>query len=99
MENLTKSNVGTVDELSGHLDKLPTTKEVEEIIYALDVPTLREMSAAMLTASIDYVEGRTDKLQYLELLNSWIATAEETIAAGEDLDKVLAKRKGKSDRA
>ena len=99
MKSPTKFNVGILDELSGHLDKLPTSAEVEELICALDVPTLREMSAAMLTASIDYVEGRNDKLQYLELLNSWIATAEETIAAGEDLDKILAKRKGKADRA
>lgn len=97
MENLTKLNTATVDELSGHLDKLPTSAEIEELIAALDVPTLREMSSAILTASIDYVAGRSDKLQYLELLNSWVATAEETIASGEDIEKILSRRKGRKD--
>lgn len=99
MKNLTKHNVATVDELTSHLDKLPTSEEIEELILALDVSTLREMSSAMLIASINYVNGREDKLQYLELLNSWIATAEETIAAGEDVGKILGRRKGKSHRA
>ena len=83
--------------MSGHLDKLPTSEEIEELICALDVPTLREMSSAMLTASVDYLEGRADKLQYLELLNSWIATVEETIAAGEGVREILARRKGRND--
>ena len=98
MKNLTKHNVATVDELASQLDKLPTSEEIEELICTLDVSTLREMSSAMLTASINYMNGREDKLQYLELLNSWIATAEETIAAGEDVGKILGRRKGKSQR-
>ena len=99
MKNLTRHNVATVDELAGHLEKLPTSEEIEELISSLDVSTLREMSSAMLTASVDYMNGREDKLQYLELLNSWIATAEETIAAGEDIGKILGRRKGKPHRA
>ena len=57
MKNLTKHNVATADELAGHLDKLPTTEEIEELICELDVSTLREMSSAMLTASVNYVKG------------------------------------------
>ena len=99
MKNLTELKISAVDELSGRLDELPTSEEIEELIYALDVPTLREFSSAILTASIDYVEGRSDKLAYLQNLNSWIATAEETVAAGEDMDEILARRKGKTPKA
>ncbi len=99
MKNLTKHEIATVDELAGHIDKLPTSEEIEEIVSSLDVSTLREMSSAMLTASVNYVTEREDKLKYLELFNGWIATAEETIAAGRDVGKILGRRKGKSHRA
>ena len=81
------------------MDELPTSEEVEALIYALDVPTLRELSSAILTASIDYAQGRSEKLANLQMLNSWIATAEETVAAGEDMDEILARRKGKTPKA
>ena len=84
-------------ELRNYSENIPTPEEIAKLIAALDVPTLREMSSAILAASVDYVEGRTGKLQYLELLNSWIATAEETVAAGDDVGKILARRKGRND--
>ena len=84
------------DKLRSHIDELPTSEEVEELVHALDPPTLREFSSAILTDSIAYVEGRCDKLAYLQILNSWIATAEETVAAGEDMDEILARRKEKT---
>ena len=74
-------------------------QETEELIHALNVSDLREMSSGILAASIEYVEGRASKLQYLELLNSWIATAEETIAAGENAGKILSRRKVKPHKA
>ena len=87
------------DKLRSHIDELPTSEEVEELVHALDAPTLRELSSAILTASIEYVEGRSDKLAYLQILNIWIATAEETVAAGEDMDEILARRKVKTPKA
>ena len=80
------------------MDELPTSEELEELIYALDAPTLRELSSAILTVSIDYAQGRSEKLAYLRTLNSWIATAEETVASGEDIDEILARRKGTTPR-
>ena len=81
------------------MDELPTSEEVEELVHALDAPTLRDLSSAILTASIDYAQGRSENLAYLRTLNSWIATAEETVAAGEDMDEILARRKGKTPKA
>ena len=42
MKNLTELNISAVDELSGRLDELPTSEEIEELIFALHVPTLRK---------------------------------------------------------
>ena len=97
--NLTKSDISALDDLSGNQGHFPTKQEIKELVNALDVPTLREMSSEILTACIEFSEGGVDKPTYLQLLKSWIATAEETVAAGEDIDAILARRKGKAQRA
>ena len=84
------------DKLRSHIDELPTSEEVEELVHALDAPTLRELSSAILKASIAYVEGRSEKPAYLQVFNSWVATAEETVASGEYIDEILARRKEKT---
>ena len=96
MENPTKPDMRTEDELLDSLGGFPTAEEIEELVNALDVPSLRGMSSAILTVSVDYSEGRLDKPTYRKILKSWIATAEEAVAAGEDIDAILARRKGKA---
>ena len=96
MENPTKPDMRTEDELLDSLGGFPTSAEIEELVNALDVHSLRGMSSAILTAGVDYSEGRLDKPAYRKILNSWVSTAEETVAAGEDIDAILARRKGKA---
>ena len=96
MENPTKLDTRTEDGLLDSFGEFPTAEEIEELVNGLDVPTLRGMSSAILTAGVDYSEGRLDKPAYWKILKSWIATAEETVAAGEDIDAILARRKGKA---
>lgn len=84
------------DELAGQLAKLPPTEEVEELFSALRVSTLRELATEIVNGGIEHAKGNIDRLEYVELLNSWIATAEETVAAGRNVSRIAARRRKKS---
>ena len=77
---------------SVQLDKLPSPEEVEELFSVMRVATLREMAAEILNGGIEHAKGNTDRLEYARLVNSWIATAEETVAAGRNLPGIVARR-------
>lgn len=83
-------------ELASQLDKLPQPEEVEELFLVLRVATLRELAAEIVNGSIEHAKGNIDRLEYLELLNSWIATAEETVAAGRNVSGIAARRRKES---
>ena len=83
------------DELYDQFDKLPTPEHVEELCSALRVATLRELSAEIINGGIKHAKGNADRLVYAKLLNSWIATAEETVAAGKNVNTIAARRKRK----
>ena len=80
-------------ELAGQLDKLPSPEDVEELCSVLRVSTLREMAAEIVNGGIEYAKGNIDHLEYAKLLNSWIATAEETAAAGRNVSRIAARRR------
>ena len=80
------------EELAIQLDKLPPPEEVEELFSVLRVTTLRELSAEVVKGSIEHAKGHISQLEYLELVNSWIATAEETVAAGRNASRIAARR-------
>ena len=82
------------EELSSQLDKLPSPEEVEELFSVLRVATLRELSAEIVNSGIEHAKGNIDRLEYVELLNSWIATAEETVAAGRNTSRIASRRRG-----
>lgn len=84
------------EELCDQLDKLPTREQVREICAALRIATLRELSAEVVNGGIEHVEGAIGRLDYAKLLNSWIATAEETVAAGTRVRRIGARRRKKS---
>ena len=84
------------EELSSQLDKLPSPEEVEELFSVLRVATLRELSAEIVNSSIEHAKGKITRVEYLELVNSWIATAEETVAAGRNVSRIAARRRKKS---
>ena len=83
------------DEVYDQFDKLPTPEHVEELCSALRVATLRELSSEIINGGIEHVKGNADRLGYAKLLNSWIATAEETVAAGKNVNTIAARRKRK----
>ncbi|GEM_PF-4986650 len=80
------------DELLDQLSKLPKPDEVTYLTSALQVVALRELASEVMNGGIRFaIDG--DRLGYLRLINSWIATAEETIAAGKRLKRIVARRK------
>ena len=81
------------DELCDQIAKLPTEQQVAELCSVLRVATLRELSWEIVNGGIDHLKGNTGRLEYAKLLNSWIATAEETIAAGRNLNRIAGRRK------
>ena len=62
----------------------------------LRASTLREMSIAIVNGSIEHAKGKIDTAEYLKLVNSWLATAEETVAAGKNVKRISARSGEKS---
>ena len=91
---LAKRMQQTDEELSNQLDKLPSPEEVEELFSVLCVATLRELSAEIVNGGIEHSKGKISHTEYLELVNSWIATAEETVAAGRNTSRIAERRRG-----
>ena len=87
------STYGIEEELFDQREKLPSSDEVEELCSLLRVAALREFSSEVVNGSIDHLKQRIDQLEYIRLLNSWIATAEETLAAGKNVKRIAARRK------
>lgn len=81
-------------ELTGQLEKFPEQGEVEELCWVLRVSTLREMATEIVNGGIEHAKGNIDRLEYARLLNSWIATAEETVAAGRNTSQIASRRRG-----
>ncbi len=93
---LAKHKQGIDRELAGQLDKLPPPEDVEELLSALRVATLRELATEIVNGGIEHAKGNVDRLEYVRLINSWIATAEETVAAGRNVSRIAARRGKKS---
>jgi hypothetical protein len=83
-------------DLSSQIEKLPKPEDIEEILSVLRAATLREMSIEIVNGSIEHAKGNIDTVEYLKLINSWLATAEETVAAGKNVQRIAARRGGKS---
>lgn len=81
------------EELAAQLDKLLPPDEVAEVLSALSVATLREFATEIANGGIEYAKGNIGRLEYATLLNSWLATAEETAAVGRNLSRIAARRK------
>ena len=84
------------EELADQLDKLPPPEDVEELCSVLRVATLREMAAEVVNGGIEHAKGNLDRLEFTKLINSWVATAEETVAAGRNVSRIASRRRKKS---
>ena len=97
MKNLQGMKVGELDrELCDRLALLPDGPEILELCSRLPAKALRELSAEVIKGSIVYLNDPENRLEYARLLSSWIATAEETVAAGKSAGRIAARRKGDS---
>ena len=84
------------EEWCDQLDRLPSREHIDELLSLLRVATLRELSKEVVNGSVDHLKGDANRLEYIRLLNSWIATAEETVAAGKGFRRIAARRRGKA---
>ena len=87
---------GFEEQLVDQLEKLPKPEDVEELFSVLRVAALRELSVEVVNSAIEYVKSNGDRLEYAKFINSWIATAEETVAAGRNLNRIVARRQKQS---
>lgn len=100
MQNTSKLKVHDGDgELLDEMAKFPEIEELEELFAALPAPTLRELSLELVKGSIDYLRDHIDRLEYAGLINSWLVTAEETVAAGKVAGRIAARRKDSRQKA
>ena len=84
------------EQLVDQLEKLPKPEGVEELFSVLRVAALRELSVEVINSAIEYVKSNGDRLEHVKLINSWLATAEETVAAGRNRNPIVARRKKQS---
>jgi hypothetical protein len=84
------------EELCDHIYRFPAPAQVEDICAVLRISTLRELSTEIANGGIEHIKGNTTRLEYARLVNSWLATAEETVAAGKNVKRISDRRRGKS---
>ena len=91
-EPTVKGSYNREDELLDRLQRFPTPSEVVELVSRLRAPLLRQMTTEIINGSIVFAKSG-DRLEHIKLLNSWIATAEETVASGRRVEQILSRRK------
>ena len=85
------------DERSIQVEMLPSSDEVAEVVSRLEIGDLREFAVAIMNAAAESARGGDSDLDTIRLLNSWFASMEETIAAGDDLVEILSRRRTPGD--
>ena len=81
------------EELVDQLAKFPYAEDVDELMSTLRVSALRLLSSEVINGAIAVILTNGDRLEHAKLINSWIATAEETVAAGRNYNRITARRK------
>ena len=81
------------EELHAQLDMLPNSEEVSAVISQLGVDDLREFATAVMNASVSSAHKGHIDLDTVRFLNGWFASMEETVAAGDDIDEIMSRRR------
>ena len=84
------------EELCDQIARFPSDSEVKDLCDILRVAALRELSAEITNGGMDHIKGKTTRLEYAKLINSWLATAEETMAAGRNVKRIADRRMNRS---
>ena len=82
------------EELSAQLEMLPDAGAVAAVVSQLEPNDLREFAASIMNVAVDYARKDSSDIEAVRLLNGWFASMEETIAAGDELEEILSRRRG-----
>ena len=85
------------EELSAQVKMLPNPDEVSAVVAQLEMDDLREFAAAIMNAAVASARSGNADMDTIRLLNGWFASMEETIAAGDDLEEILSRRRNPKD--
>ena len=80
-------------ELSSQVEMLPKPDEVSTVVWKLKVDDLREFATSVMNIAVDSAHKGNADLDTVRLLNGWFATMEENIAAGDNIDEILSRRR------
>ena len=86
---------GKIDdgELHAQISMLPNSEEVSVVVSQLKADDLREFATAIMNASVQAaLSGQVD-IETIRFLNGWFASMEETIAASDDIEDILSRRR------
>lgn len=97
-------NTGTLSEvddaeLHAQIDMLPSAEEVSKVFSQLKMADLREFAAAVMNASVESAHRGHIDIETIRFLNGWFASMEETIAAGDDIEEILSRRRASGNSA
>ena len=81
------------EEWRAQLEMLPDACAVSAIVSKLEPNDLREFAASIMNVAVDYEHKRSTDIEATLLLNGWFASMEETIAAGDELEEILSRRR------
>lgn len=84
-------------ELTAQLEMLPDSEDVSAVVGQLDIYDLREFATVIMNAAADSARKGYADLDTIRILNDWFASMEETIAAGEDIEEILSRRRKRRD--
>ncbi len=81
------------EEMSVQLEMLPSPDEVSAVVSQLENDDLREFAVAVMNAAVHTARNGAANIEDIRLLNGWFASMEETVAAGDDLQEILSRRR------
>ena len=87
-----RDNAGD-DELSAQNSMLPNPSEVSYVIERLGADDLREFAVSIMNAAVESAHKRRIDLDTIRTINGWFASMEETIAAGDSIEEIQARRR------
>jgi hypothetical protein len=81
------------EELKAQLEMLPDAGAVSAVVSQLEPDDLREFAASIMNVAVDHAQKKSTDIEAIRLLNGWFASMEETIAAGDELEEILSRRR------
>ena len=81
------------EDASDQIEMLPSSEEVLAVVSELETDDLRDLAASVMNAAVASARRGHCDLDTVRFLNGWFASMEETVAAGDDLEEILSRRR------